>query len=522
MNEKRPHEEIAENSSSIVNSMLRNTEYALLNMATPGLFKHTLSMMSNIFDVILQNTMGDIPFIFLDPEKFITTDLYNRAAETGIAQAYVGPKFLCDYGLLPTITIVNGDRALVAQVTKYDDEDPVSREPFKILEDLSGVKSIVNKTGDEAAAERKLIKIHLSGNQAIKKAYTFTLSFIKNYFQQWDDKICVQDHITYISSNIIGFCVFGIPHVPMQYAKLLQDAGRLVVHPKPPEQETKRIARLIKLMSDDLMSHKDMGYLKGYPLLQLKLTGDESHAEVLQRLKALNAGADIVVEGNLSFLILSGILLINQKPEILTRLRNELKDFDWQQDNAYDELCQLNYLDCVYTELLRHPSPTGMLARQVSHPYTLEGNKINGSKAPCNIAGNSRFSRFFGNSHMVVCVSSIHHDPRYWTKPDEFNPSRFEGAEGKILKEKYIMPFSVGKRSCPAGSTDGMGFAATVGKLAIAYFITHYHLDLKSELKSVANDTFYRRWEKIFASIHIYAEERDFRTTESTAVKNRF
>lgn len=39
-------------------------------------------------------------------------------------------------------------------------------------------------------------------------------------------------------------------------------------------------------------------------------------------------------------------------------------------------------------------------------------------------------------------------DPTLWNKPEEFNPSRFLDAEGKVHKPEYFMPFGVGRRMC--------------------------------------------------------------------------
>lgn len=39
-------------------------------------------------------------------------------------------------------------------------------------------------------------------------------------------------------------------------------------------------------------------------------------------------------------------------------------------------------------------------------------------------------------------------DPNLWDKPEEFNPSRFIDAEGKVKKPEYFMPFGVGRRMC--------------------------------------------------------------------------
>lgn len=39
-------------------------------------------------------------------------------------------------------------------------------------------------------------------------------------------------------------------------------------------------------------------------------------------------------------------------------------------------------------------------------------------------------------------------DATLWENPEEFRPSRFVNAEGKIEKPEYFIPFGVGRRMC--------------------------------------------------------------------------
>jgi len=51
-------------------------------------------------------------------------------------------------------------------------------------------------------------------------------------------------------------------------------------------------------------------------------------------------------------------------------------------------------------------------------------------------------------SHVVPLINSVHMDPELWGNPEEFMPSRFINAEGKVQKPEYFMPFGVGRRMC--------------------------------------------------------------------------
>lgn len=50
--------------------------------------------------------------------------------------------------------------------------------------------------------------------------------------------------------------------------------------------------------------------------------------------------------------------------------------------------------------------------------------------------------------HVVPLINSVHMDPNLWENPEDFKPSRFINAEGKVQKPEYFIPFGVGRRMC--------------------------------------------------------------------------
>ncbi|XP_077513690.1 cytochrome P450 2H2-like [Amblyomma americanum] len=55
---------------------------------------------------------------------------------------------------------------------------------------------------------------------------------------------------------------------------------------------------------------------------------------------------------------------------------------------------------------------------------------------------------------VIANVWGVHHDPEYWDDPEKFDPTRFLNGDGSLAWEKAerIIPFSVGKRMCPAAN----------------------------------------------------------------------
>ncbi|KAK6183231.1 hypothetical protein SNE40_010752 [Patella caerulea] len=58
---------------------------------------------------------------------------------------------------------------------------------------------------------------------------------------------------------------------------------------------------------------------------------------------------------------------------------------------------------------------------------------------------------------MVLChIKSAHFDPDYWDNPEEFNPDRWIGPDGKLVKHRAFMPFGAGVRACMGESLSYM------------------------------------------------------------------
>lgn len=47
-------------------------------------------------------------------------------------------------------------------------------------------------------------------------------------------------------------------------------------------------------------------------------------------------------------------------------------------------------------------------------------------------------------------LHAVHYDEQLWENPERFWPERFLSPEGKFVKNENLIPFSVGKRVCPA------------------------------------------------------------------------
>ncbi|XP_028755491.1 cytochrome P450 71A1-like [Neltuma alba] len=96
----------------------------------------------------------------------------------------------------------------------------------------------------------------------------------------------------------------------------------------------------------------------------------------------------------------------------------------------------MKYLKCVVKETLRLHPPGPLLAPR----KTLSSVKLGGYDIP-------------PKTKVLVNVWAIHRDPKYWERPEEFVPERFEKSEIDFKGQDFeLIPFGFGRRGCPGQS----------------------------------------------------------------------
>ncbi|GAA5798150.1 hypothetical protein HPULCUR_003550 [Helicostylum pulchrum] len=125
-----------------------------------------------------------------------------------------------------------------------------------------------------------------------------------------------------------------------------------------------------------------------------------------------------------------------------------------------EELKQMNYIDQVIKENLRHSGPADMLmARITSEDFDLDG--------------------FFipKGTNVGVDISALHLSEKNWKDPRAFLPERFEdGGEHDDHRGFSWIPFSNGSRQCL-----GMNFSLTEQRVVLAMILRKYEIDIPED-----------------------------------------
>nr|XP_018916700.1 PREDICTED: cytochrome P450 4X1-like [Bemisia tabaci] len=117
-------------------------------------------------------------------------------------------------------------------------------------------------------------------------------------------------------------------------------------------------------------------------------------------------------------------------PHLSEKVYEEVMSVCGNRKITYDDLSKLTYLDMIVKETLRHCT-LPVIGREITSEL-----KVNDKMTiPPGI-------------NVLVPLFGLHHDPRYWEKPNEFYPEHFSPEnEGKRPKGTFL-PFSNGPRNC--------------------------------------------------------------------------
>jgi cytochrome P450 len=154
-------------------------------------------------------------------------------------------------------------------------------------------------------------------------------------------------------------------------------------------------------------------------------------------------------------------------PQVQTRLREEVCTSLKDNNNklCYELLQKLPYLDAVLNESLRMYPPLFALGRKCTKAYT------------CVLKNGEPFV-IEKDVSILVPLSGLHYDSKYFIAPQRFNPDRFMGADKENVLKYMYLPFGEGPRACL-----GQRFARLQMKIGIAYIVKNFKLSVHEKTR---------------------------------------
>ncbi|XP_051017152.1 cytochrome P450 3A9 [Acomys russatus] len=144
--------------------------------------------------------------------------------------------------------------------------------------------------------------------------------------------------------------------------------------------------------------------------------------------------------------------LLALHPDVQKKLQDEIDAaLPNKAPATYDALVQMEYLDMVLNETLRLYPIAGRLERVCKTDV-----EINGVFIPKGTV-------------VMVPVTALHEDPKYWPEPEEFRPERFSKKNQDSIDPYTYLPFGNGPRNCL-----GMRFALMNMKVALVTLMQNF------------------------------------------------
>ncbi|KDP31571.1 hypothetical protein JCGZ_14796 [Jatropha curcas] len=150
-------------------------------------------------------------------------------------------------------------------------------------------------------------------------------------------------------------------------------------------------------------------------------------------------------------------------PEVLEKAKKELDTKIDDKESLMDEtvVSKSPYLQSIITETLRLHPPGPLLIPHLS-------------SQECNVGGYS----VEPNTMLLVNAWAVHRDPKLWDDAAKFKPERFESGTNQGIEANKLLPFGLGRRSCP-----GIGLANRVVGFGLGSLIQCFEWRRVSDLE---------------------------------------
>ena len=159
---------------------------------------------------------------------------------------------------------------------------------------------------------------------------------------------------------------------------------------------------------------------------------DADTGESLSDTELRNEVITLVLAGHetTALLLTWGFTLLGRHPEIVERMRTEVRTVLGDREPTADDLPRLTYLRQVIDEILRLRSPVWTLGRDVVADDVIAGYRV-----------------YAGETVMPLTFLTQRH-PAFWDDPERFDPERFTPERIKARHNWVYYPFSLGPRMC--------------------------------------------------------------------------
>jgi len=174
----------------------------------------------------------------------------------------------------------------------------------------------------------------------------------------------------------------------------------------------------------------------GHDLLQILMDARYTDGQGMPDELILSESMQLLVAGHeTSSNALSWLLyLLSSRPDCVNKVRQEFDSVLGEKPLSYTDVPKFEFTTQVILEALRLYPPFWMVDRMA-----LADDRAGDVDIP-------------KGSTVVVFIHGVHHSPRYWENPENFDHERFSKANEKLHTPFAHLPFGAGPRGCIGGN----------------------------------------------------------------------
>jgi cytochrome P450 len=203
-------------------------------------------------------------------------------------------------------------------------------------------------------------------------------------------------------------------------------------------------------------------------LLGLLLAARDERGKALGRTQVRDEAVTLVLAGHET--TANGLAwlwhLLALNPEARERLHAEVDEVLAGRTPTAADVERLVWTTACFEEAMRLYPPAWVLEREA-----LADDELDGCRIP-------------KGSTVIFQVYLIHRDPRWWPRPESFDPNRFLGERAAQSHRGAYLPFGAGRRACV-----GANFALMEATLIAAMLSQRFVLDADPETPVVPEAT---------------------------------
>ncbi|KAM3319865.1 cytochrome 71AU50 [Capsicum chacoense] len=404
-----------------------------------------------------------------------------------------GPIMHMRLGLVPTIVASSADAA--EKFLKTYDHIFASRPHNEAAHYLAyGQKDLIfSKYGSYWRNMRKLFTLHLLTNQKINSFQPMRRQQVELMIESLKNE--ARDHVVVdlsakvasLNADLALLMMFGKRYTDKDldnrgFKALLQEVVHLAATPNlgdffpflgviDLQGLTRRLKDLSKVFDeflekiiDDCAESNDQKQSKDFvgTMLDIMQSGEAEFQFDRTNIKAIlftMIVAAIDTSGTTIDWIITELL---RHPHVMKKLQNELEQVVGLERMVKEsDLENLKYLEMVVKEGMRLHSVVPLSQREAMEDCVVDGFPIR------------------KGSRVIINNYAIQRDPNVWPEPEKFFPERFAGSSIDVRGRNFqLLPFSAGRRSCPA-----VQLGIVVIRLVVAQLVHCFDWELPNDMQ---------------------------------------